>query len=101
MDLNMGFLFPGRRKGKNKKAPPHPHPLPNGERGRVRGDGLEVFMDRKRLEEAIKKKAKDGRLPCAVCFKIAEDFGISKREMGKILNEMKIKISQCQLGCFK
>jgi hypothetical protein len=97
----MGFLFPGRRKGKNKKAPPHPHPLPNGERGRVRGDGLEVFMDRKRLEEAIKKKAKDGRLPCAVCFKIAEDFGISKREMGKILNEMKIKISQCQLGCFE
>jgi hypothetical protein len=97
----MGFIFPGRRKGKNKKAPPHPHPLPNGERGRVRGDGLEVFMDRKRLEEAIKKKAKDGRLPCAVCFKIAEDFGISKREMGKILNEMKIKISQCQLGCFE
>jgi hypothetical protein len=97
----MGFLSPGRRKGKNKKAPPHPHPLPNGEGGRVRGDGLEVFMDRKRLEEAIKKKAKDGRLPCAVCFKIAEDFGISKREMGKILNEMKIKISQCQLGCFE
>jgi hypothetical protein len=97
----MGFIFPERRKGKNKKAPPHPHPLPNGERGRVRGDGLEVFMDRKRLEEAIKKKAKDERLPCAVCFKIAEDFGISKREMGKILNEMKIKISQCQLGCFE
>jgi hypothetical protein len=67
----------------------------------VRGDGLEVFMDRKTLEEAIKKKAKDGRLPCAVCFKIAEDFGISKGEMGKILNEMKIKISQCQLGCFE
>jgi hypothetical protein len=97
----MGFIFPGKRKGKNKKAPPHPHPLPNGERGRVRGDGLEVFMDRKRLEEAIKKKAKDGRLPCAVCFKIAEDFGISKREMGKILNGMKIKICQCQLGCFR
>jgi hypothetical protein len=67
----------------------------------VRGHGLEVFMDRKRLEEAIKKKAKDGRLPCAMCFKIAEDFGISKREMGKILNKMKIKISQCQLGCFE
>jgi len=104
----MGFIFPGRRKGKNKKAPPHPHPVPNGERGRslrlateVRGDGLEVFMDRKRLEETIKKKAKDGRLPCAMCFKIAEDFGISKREMGKILNKMKIKISQCQLGCFE
>lgn len=58
-------------------------------------------MDRKRLEEVIRKKAKDGKLPCAQCFKIAEDFGISKKEMGKVLNDMKIKISQCQLGCFE
>jgi hypothetical protein len=58
-------------------------------------------MDRKKLEEVIKEKIKDGKLPCAMSFKIAEDFGISKREMGQILNEMKIKISQCQLGCFE
>jgi hypothetical protein len=57
-------------------------------------------MDRKKLEKAIMEKSKEGKLPCVLCFKIAEDFGISKREMGKILNEMKIKISQCQLGCF-
>jgi hypothetical protein len=62
---------------------------------------MEVVMDRKKLEETILKKAKAGKLPCAQCFKIAEGFGISKREMGKILNEIKIKISQCQLGCFK
>jgi len=58
-------------------------------------------MDRAKIEEIIKEKAKEGRLPCAMCFKIAEDFGISKKEMGKILNEMKVKISQCQLGCFE
>jgi len=58
-------------------------------------------MDRKKLEGVILEKAKDGKLPCALCFRIAEEFGISKREMGKILNEMKIKISQCQLGCFE
>ena len=68
----------------------------------VQGEGVNgVLMDRKKLEETIKEKAKDGKLPCAMCFKIAEDFGISKREMGKVLNEIKIKISQCQLGCFK
>ena len=60
-----------------------------------------VVMDRKKLEEAIQGKAKDGKLPCAMCFKIAEDFGISKMEMGKILNEMKVRIRQCQLGCFE
>jgi len=58
-------------------------------------------MDRKKLEKAILEKSKDGRLPCAVCFKIADDFGIPKKELTKILNEMKIKISQCQLGCFE
>ncbi len=58
-------------------------------------------MDRKKIEELIKEKARDGKLPCAMCFKIAEDSGISKKEMGKILNEIKVKISQCQLGCFE
>jgi hypothetical protein len=58
-------------------------------------------MDRDKLEKVILKKAKAGKLPCAMCFKIAEDFKISKREMGKVLNKMKIKISQCQLGCFE
>ena len=81
------------------KLPPHPNPPPRGGRGR---EGVEeVTMDRKNLKETILKKAKDGKLPCAMCFKIAEDFKISKREMGKILNEMKVRISQCQLGCFE
>jgi len=50
---------------------------------------------------AILEKAREGKIPCAVCFKIAEEFGITKKEMGTILNEMKIKIGQCQLGCFE
>jgi hypothetical protein len=58
-------------------------------------------MERRELEKAILEKVKGGKIPCAVCFKIAEDFGITKKEMGKILNEMKIKVGQCQLGCFE
>jgi len=58
------------------------------------------LVDRKKLEETIKEKAKGGKIPCAVCFKIAEDFKISKKEMGEILNEINVRISQCQLGCF-
>ena len=59
------------------------------------------MADRKRVEMAILEKAREGNIPCAVCFKIAEEFGITKKEMGTILNEMKIKIGQCQLGCFE
>jgi hypothetical protein len=60
-----------------------------------------ITMDRKKIEETILAKSKDGKIPCAVCFKIADDLGIPKKEITKVLNEMKIKISQCQLGCFE
>jgi len=72
--------------------------------GEGKGEGrneMEFIMDREKIEKAIKEKSKDGKIPCAICFKIAEDFGISKREMGQILNEINIRISQCQLGCFE
>ena len=58
-------------------------------------------MDRKKVEEAILANTKGGKIPCASCFKIAEDLGIAKQEIGEILNQMKIKIGYCQLGCFQ
>jgi hypothetical protein len=59
------------------------------------------MADRKQIEAAVLEKAKGGKIPCAACFKIAEEFGISKKELGEILDEMKIRIGQCQLGCFE
>ena len=57
-------------------------------------------MERDQLIEAIKKKVKEERLPCAVCFQIAEEYGIPKRELGELLNELGIKVIHCQLGLF-
>ena len=58
------------------------------------------MVDRKRLEAAILENTKGSKIACAACFRIAEDLGVSRKEMGQVLNEMKIKIMQCQLGCF-
>jgi hypothetical protein len=58
-------------------------------------------MERDQVIEAIKKKAKEDRIPCAVCFQISEEYGIPKRELGAILNEIGIKVIQCQLGLFE
>lgn len=52
------------------------------------------------LKDKIRQAAPEGRIPCALAFKVAEDLGISRKEMGELLNELKIKIIQCQLGCF-
>ena len=52
------------------------------------------------LEVRIKKSLVDGKLPCAVAFKIAEEMGVSPRKIGDKANEIKVKIASCQLGCF-
>jgi len=48
----------------------------------------------------LKEAARDGKIPCAMAFKIAKECSVSTREIGNLLNQLKIKISSCQLGCF-
>ncbi len=49
---------------------------------------------------AIKKRATEGKLPCAVAFKISEETGASPAEVGIALDLLGIKISKCQIGIF-
>ena len=52
------------------------------------------------LEERIMSSLTNGKLPCAVALKIAEDLGVSPRKVGDTANELGIRIASCQLGCF-
>lgn len=52
------------------------------------------------LKGEIEASLVNGKLPCAVAFKIAEKLKISPRQVGDMANEIKIKIASCQLGCF-
>ncbi len=56
------------------------------------------------LKEDVKTKiqaaAPEGRIPCAAAFRLAEELGISRKDLGEFLNELRIKIANCQLGCF-
>jgi hypothetical protein len=52
------------------------------------------------LKNKIRAAAPEGKIACAAAFKLAEDLKISRQEMGDLLNELRIKIIQCQLGCF-
>ncbi len=54
----------------------------------------------KALEEEIRGSLVDGRLPCAVAFKISENQGVGRRTVGDMANKLNIKIAKCQLGCF-
>ena len=56
-------------------------------------------MDKK-LEDEIRGSLVDGKLPCAVAFRIAEKLGVPIRQVGDAANELDIRIRGCQLGCF-
>lgn len=55
---------------------------------------------KEKLREEIIKKAVDGKIPCAVARKIAEDLGIPYSDVGAAADELGVKIKNCQLGCF-
>ena len=48
----------------------------------------------------LKEAARDGKISCATAFKVARECNVSTKEIGRLLNQLKIKISNCQLGCF-
>ena len=58
-------------------------------------------MDDKEIRVLIMKKQSDNRISCEDACEIAEHLGASRIEIGRLLDEMKIKIHSCQLGCFK
>lgn len=52
------------------------------------------------IKARIQAAAPEGKIPCAAAFKLAEELGLSRSRLGELLNELRIKIVSCQLGCF-
>jgi len=60
---------------------------------RAGGPGREIAM-------RLKAAAVEGRVKCADAFAIARECGVGRAMVGRVANEIRIKISDCQLGCF-
>jgi len=52
------------------------------------------------IKDAVLKAAVDGKLSCTSARQLAEELGVSNSEIGRIADELKIKIFGCELGCF-
>jgi hypothetical protein len=50
--------------------------------------------------EAVRKEAVDGRLACARAQALAGELGVPIPLVGRALDLLDIKITECQLGCF-
>ncbi len=57
-------------------------------------------MKEEEIIAKIKESAKEGKIPCAVAFRISRESDVPIRKVGDLCNQLKIKIIQCQLGCF-
>ncbi len=52
------------------------------------------------IKNRIKEKVLDKKISCPALRKIAEELGVPYREAGEAANDLKIKIKNCDLGCF-
>ena len=53
------------------------------------------------LKDEILKHSQDGDINCAMALGIAKKLSIPPKEVGKKIDELGIKIHNCQLGCFE
>jgi hypothetical protein len=52
------------------------------------------------LAAAIREGSIEGRLSCAVAWRLADGIGIRRLEIGQACETLGIKIHTCQLGAF-
>jgi hypothetical protein len=59
------------------------------------------MKERKKLiREAVEKALRNGRLTCDAAHAIGKELNVPLREIGAVCDELKVKITACQLGCF-
>jgi LAO/AO transport system kinase len=57
-------------------------------------------MSEKLIEKELSERAVEGRITCTEARKIAERLQVPYILVGRAANRKKIKIVQCELGCF-
>lgn len=52
------------------------------------------------IKDAVLKAATEGKLSCTKARRLAEELGVPTKEIGRVADELKIKLFGCELGCF-
>jgi len=59
------------------------------------------MTDEEDLQEAIRREAAGGAITCKALLALAEWQDVTPRKLGRLCRTMGVKITDCQLGCFK
>ena len=52
------------------------------------------------ISEAVQDSLVSGTIPCKTAYEVASKLKVSRRKVGDTASKLKIKVSDCQLGCF-
>ncbi len=52
------------------------------------------------LKTAIGEIAVEGKASCKALLALAEKLDVSPKQIGEACNEINVRVSTCQLGCF-
>ena len=58
-------------------------------------------MTDEEIKNLIKEHSSENGINCATIFSISNQHDVPLKKIGDLCNEVKIKIRNCQLGCFK
>ncbi len=59
------------------------------------------MIDKKeKIRASLKEGSTDGKISCPGAREIAKRLSVTFKEVGDAADELKIKITDCELGCF-
>ncbi len=63
-------------------------------------NGFEFVENVDDIRQAIEQRSNQRKITCAEAFNIAADMNISPETVGKLIDDLGIKLTHCQLGLF-
>ncbi len=57
-------------------------------------------MTEEKIIEAIRAASANSRLTCEKAHELSRSLNVPLNKIGQVCNQLHIKISACQLGCF-
>ena len=57
-------------------------------------------MTDEQLRRIIRKQAVNGKVNCREMLQLAKQVGLPANKIGKLCDQMNLRIAACQLGCF-
>ncbi len=52
------------------------------------------------IKQKLQDRSVDGTVTCHDARELAEDLGVAYKEVGDAANELDVRITGCELGCF-